>query len=460
MSLSIWEIIGRAKSGPIMSGKTYDMEVFVPKLREMAQKYKVEYDPSTPVPNDDDLVRRVFEAALEFYSEVGTYCVDTGRVIKFKRNEILESLKGAPHQVVFGEGKDLAIMKSRKIEDKVPPFLWLSAGSFSTDEELFGPIIECFIQEPLAQIVSMPTIREIYKIPIGVGDPTEYLGATRTASMINDARSRAGRPGIACGNAVTAAITSAGILAATRPGFGLRPSDGYFTHTISELKIDMDRLTRNTFMLDWNANIIFLFSPILGGLCGGANTLAIANVAYYLMGAAVCKATGNQSMPLHFLYSNNSHRAILWAVSLSQQAVSQYTHLPSIQQLYARNGPATKEIAYEAAAWALAVVSSGGNVGGIGFCGGGDRHRNYCNPLDSKLLGEVACGAVGINRQSANKIVNDLLLKYEKGLDEGYNKGKPFTELYDVKTRSPLPETLEHYEQMKFELKSMGIPFE
>ena len=459
MSLSFWDVVDRAKNGPLVSERDYDLNIFVPKLRAVAQKYDVKYEPGTPVPSDDDLARRVFEAALDFYAEVGTFCVDTGRVIKFTKDEILEAVRGSPKQFFFGEGKDLAIMKNRRVEDTEPPCLWLTAYSLSTDEGLFGPILESFIQEPLAQIVSTAVLQEIHQVPIGVGDPTEYLGATRSALMFHDARSRAGRPGIACGNAVSTAITAAGILAATRPGFGLRPNDGFYTPAISELKIDMDRLTRNAFMLDWNANIGLLFSPIFGGMCGGPNTLAIANVAYYMMGAAVCKANFYASFPLHFLYSNNSHRPIIWAASLSQQAVSRHTHLVSVQELFARNGPLTEEIIYEAAAWALAVVSSGGNLGGIAFCGGGDRHRNYCNPLDSKLMGEVGLGAVGIARKDVSKIVNDLLLHYENGLDKGYNKGKPFTEIYDVKRRSPLPETVRHYEQMKAGLTSLSVPF-
>ena len=459
MSLDFWEVVERAKNGPLVTEKTYDLEIFYPKLLEVSKKYEISYDPSTPVPSDENLTRRVFEAALEFYSEVGTYCIDTNRIIHFKKEEILEALKAAPDCVIFGEGDDSAVMKHREIEDQNPPCLWLSAGSMPTDEKLFSPILESFIQEPLAQIVSMALIPEISKISIGVGDPTEYWGATRAAAMLNDARVKAGRPGIACGNAVTTAITTAGIMAATQPRFGLRPSDGYYTPAISELKIDLDRLTRNAFMLDWNANIGFLFAPIYGGMCGGTNTLAIANVAYYMMGAAVCKANYYNSLPLHFNFSTNSHRELLWAVSISLQAISQFTRLVPVTHLYSRNGPATEEIALECAAWALVVVPSGGNLAGIGFCGGGDKHKNYCNPLDTRLLGEIGHGVVGMGREEACSIVNTLLDKYEKGLDKGYDTGLPFTELYDVENRTPLPETIRHYEAMKIQLEELGIPF-
>ena len=85
MSLDFWEVVERAKNGPLVTEKTYDLEIFYPKLLEVSKKYEISYDPSTPVPSDENLTRRVFEAALEFYSEVGTYCIDTNRIIHFKK---------------------------------------------------------------------------------------------------------------------------------------------------------------------------------------------------------------------------------------------------------------------------------------------------------------------------------------------------------------------------------------
>ena len=51
-------------------------------------------DKSLPpaLPSDDDAADRLFQAALEFYTEVGTYCVNSGRAVRFSRQEILLSL--------------------------------------------------------------------------------------------------------------------------------------------------------------------------------------------------------------------------------------------------------------------------------------------------------------------------------------------------------------------------------
>ncbi|MCS6908159.1 MAG: monomethylamine:corrinoid methyltransferase, partial [Anaerolineales bacterium] len=112
--ISFFEVIRRALTGPYHTEEEFDLEILVPKLKEVVQKYDIRYDAQTPIPSDDSLADRVFEAALEFYAAVGTYCVDTGRVIRFTREEIVEGLKDAPAASVFGEGRDAKVMVGRK----------------------------------------------------------------------------------------------------------------------------------------------------------------------------------------------------------------------------------------------------------------------------------------------------------------------------------------------------------
>ena len=104
--ISFLEIIDRTFEGQYMSQEKFDLEVFVPELSNVINKYKIQYDPDICVPDDDDLADRVFQAGLEFYQNVGTYCVDTERVVRFTEVEILAALKTAVAEVYFGEGKD------------------------------------------------------------------------------------------------------------------------------------------------------------------------------------------------------------------------------------------------------------------------------------------------------------------------------------------------------------------
>lgn len=128
--IDFFEITKRALNGPYYTEKDFDMKVLVPKVREVVDKYDLHYDPENPIPDDDQLADDVFQAGLELYSAVGTYCTDTSRVIQLTKEEILEGLRDAPAAPVFGEGSDRGTLVGRRPEsDSHPPGAsWARAG--------------------------------------------------------------------------------------------------------------------------------------------------------------------------------------------------------------------------------------------------------------------------------------------------------------------------------------------
>jgi methylamine--corrinoid protein Co-methyltransferase len=87
--ISYLEVIDRAMTGRYCKETDFNMKVLVPKLAEVVAKYGIEYDPQTPVPHDDDLADRVFQAGFELYRDVGLYCPDSQRMLSFSENELL-----------------------------------------------------------------------------------------------------------------------------------------------------------------------------------------------------------------------------------------------------------------------------------------------------------------------------------------------------------------------------------
>ena len=104
--ISFLEVLERATTGPMMSAKEYDMKVFIPAVREVVKKHKIKFDPDNPCPCDDGLADRIYQAGLELYSKVGTYCTNTERIIHFTKEEIEEAVCECPKVVYFGEGPD------------------------------------------------------------------------------------------------------------------------------------------------------------------------------------------------------------------------------------------------------------------------------------------------------------------------------------------------------------------
>lgn len=83
--------------------------------------------------------------------------------------------------------------------------------------------------------------------------------------------------------------------------------------------------------------------------------------------------------------------------------------------------------------------------------------RLYQAGLDSRICGEVAHAATGMSREEANEIVKQLTQKYESGLKDEPS-GKPFEEVYDLETITPIAEWQGLYDEVKTELMVIGLP--
>ena len=86
--ISFETVVERAFTGPICTERDFGLDIFVPNLRKVIEKYDIKYDPQHPVPADDALADRVWAAAIEFLCETGVYCLDTERRILFTREEV------------------------------------------------------------------------------------------------------------------------------------------------------------------------------------------------------------------------------------------------------------------------------------------------------------------------------------------------------------------------------------
>ena len=104
--IDFFEIIKRALNGPYCAEQDFAMKILVPKLRAVVKKYDIKYDPTTPVPSDDKLADDIFQAGLELCAEVGCYCKDTSRIIKFTPEEIAEALRDAPARLGLRRDRD------------------------------------------------------------------------------------------------------------------------------------------------------------------------------------------------------------------------------------------------------------------------------------------------------------------------------------------------------------------
>ena len=448
------EVFRRSQTGRRFSEMEFDL-AFDRELKDTVKKYGITYDPENPIPSNDQMADNLFEAGLEFYERIGTYCVDSQRVIKFTREEILEALVTAPTNPVFGEEKDAKTLLVRPPESDLPPWSFIGAvGAACTDEYLLSTLVEGYGRIPLADSITTPSIKKFNGMTVLANTPLEILACIRTVELSRSALRKAGRPGMPIMNSIASAVTDASKIAGSQ--FGLRPSDGWAVGSMAEMKINYERMNEIAYVVSLGGNILAETSPMLGGYCGGPEGVAVTNVAYHLQGILVQRGVLQISFPIHFKYSCNTSRDVLWAISLSNQAISRNSHFPLITIEILSAGPATEMCFRENAAQVITDLVSGGNFEGPGV--GKNVHVDHQNPWEAKFSIEVAYATVGMKRDRANEIVKDLLSKYESKIPEP-PAGKRFQECFNIETLEPTNEYVDLYEKMKNEMTKYGLKF-
>ena len=455
--ITYMDVLKEIHSGPIVSERDFDLKIFAPKLAEVLKAHEVKFDPENPVPADDGLADDVWKAAKEFYCDVGTYCLDTERIVRFDENQITQTLKTAPREFTFGEGKERKTLTQRKPEDKTPPWCFLGAGgaAVSSEENLLS-LVENYAAIPVIDSLTSPALTSVDGARIVGGSPLEIYGAIRAVGLARQALSRAGKPGLPIMNCISTASSAIATIAASQPQFGLRPSDGWLCGTIAEMKVDYGVLSKGAYLLSWGANVGSEAGPVLGGYAGGPEGTALVNTAYNILGSVIQKASYQLSFPIHYKFGCTTERKVLWGVSLSTQAITRNSALPLFIIGILASGPMTEMVLYETAAWVIAAVASGAHIEAEGVCK--NTHVDHFTPMEPGFAAEVAYAAAGIKRSFANELVKTLLSKYEDKIKEP-PLGKTYRECYDLNTGKPCEEYLRLYSKVKKELRDLGLEF-
>jgi methylamine--corrinoid protein Co-methyltransferase len=448
------EVVDRAMTGQYCKEMDFTMKVLVPKLKQLVVKHGIKYDPDIPVPYDDDLADRVFQAGFELYRDVGLYCPDSQRIMRFTEEELLQALKDSPAETVLGEGKQQRTLVPRQPDSDVPPWCWLGAlGAAVSNEESYSSIMEAYATYlPLADSITAPSLASFNGRTVRTGTPLEVIAAMRVTSLGKDALRRGNRPGLPIMNSIATAGSDVAKIAGS--SFGLQTWDTWVVGHTAEFKLGFERLNEIAWIIGTGGGLIAECAPILGGYCGGPEGVAVANAAYLLSGIIAMQADALLTFPTHFNLGCTTERSVIWAKSVSVQAMTRNSHFPVFVDHYTAHGPMTEMFFYENAADVIASVVSGGHVTATGSAKG--THIDHFTPMEPRFSGEVAHGSAGMTREEANEIVKRLLERYESTLAHA-SPGQTYEECWDTRRKEPNPEYVELYESVTRNLADLGV---
>ena len=436
--------------------KDFELGLVAGTAKRIIKQYGIEREPGTIVPNDDAAADKLFEAGLEFATEVGMLCTDTNRRIVWSKDEYLEGLRYCPGEAVLGAAPDDAFVTCRRPEDSTPAMIMGGAYGIEVPEHLFVPLMISYAQEPVIDVLDNPTLQTVYGRSPKASSPWEALGGWREAELSLEAVNRAGRLGM-CIGCVELSPTSLGEISATSYG-AFRPSDLHHIAAISEFKTNYESLTKLAHLTRTDCHIYGFLASIYGGYFGGAEGIALGLTAAGIVLNQNYLTSVSSLSSVHPFKQCTTTDDILWAFSSVSQALSRNTKLLISSLVRPSGGPGTKTMLYENAAHAIAMTVSGQSFMQSSMSASGT-HTKHGSGLDAKIVGEVSHAVLGMTREQGEQIVQALYKRYEATLDD-QDVGKPFEDVYDVTTITPTPEWQGIYDQVVEELIDLGVPLD
>jgi methylamine--corrinoid protein Co-methyltransferase len=449
------EVIRRAESGEMVKEADFDKKLGKKTLVLMKQ-YEIRYDPGSVIPTDDGMADRVYQAAVDLFLELGVYCTDTQRAIRFTREELQWALENASREVRYGREKETVSVYPRKIEDRRDPICFFSAVGTPVTEEMFLPVARSYAQEPLADTFSGPLITSYKGIPVTSGSPIEVEAAIWNTKMLREAAKQAGRPHLGIHNFQSTGEKTDATIASAQEKFGAFPGDGLLVAAIAEMKVDFERLKKVAFLRQSPYVLGALYGPLMGGYAGGPEGTAIALVAHHFLGLLAFSGERHNSFPIHIHHVCNTTRDMLWLISMVGQALARNTRLIIASNAFMASGPCTDMVMDELCAHSITSTVSGWHLNPSAVAK--NRYPMRSSGMEPRVHAEVGhrVAQMGLTRREANRIVLKLVEGYEKRIPEA-PIGKMFNECYQMDKIRPTDEYESLFAKKKKEWKELGF---
>jgi len=453
--MQIMELYDRALTGRRVEEKEFDLKIFPGKLKELIKKYGIAYDPEEPVPQDLDMAKRAFDAAVELLTEVGVYCRDTKSIITIEKREIEKALGCAPTAYVIGEGSEAVECCCRGIGDKRRPIVIGGPCGAPLSEENFMDIMVSHAKEAIDG-VHTGALQTLFGRSVIAGEPVELMACQHEALWAREAVKRTGKPGLSL-LGIMSGITSEAQNAGDFPG-GLRPCDAHLVCFSNDLKAGWVEFKKVVHNQNRDNIIEACCIPMLGGYSGGPEGTAITAIAEVMQGYVMANPRSFVLNALSIRFGASDRQAI-WVDCMSQLAfITAGVNILLSPYVAPTAGPCTEMLCDEAAAVAIAQTASGAYklMGAIGREAG---KLDYTTGMESRILSEISRAAAGVKLDEANEIVKELIGKYEETLRSGKAPvGKSFTECYEQGPKAS-KKYVNLWEEKKKELEKMGLAF-
>ncbi len=384
MTISLLEILDRAQAGNTTKKEDWDFDGIVMTTRNLVNKYQITWDLQKIIPDDDGLIDRLFQAALELATTLGVYDVSTGKVIRFTQSEIEEAFDSISQNLTFGEGTDERVLYARKVQDTRLPAIWGGNPGVPTPENIFQPMVMSWMKEPIVDLVTCGSLVTFDGYPVVAGEPGEVYATRNELTLLRESLRKVGRPGMGL-LAAQSSVSELGDLCVANPAW-LRSTDAHLVPMLNELMIDRGSLVRAANGRTYGARNASLACVMVGGLAGNAPGAAVVQAASFMLANLVCQADYHLLHPIHIRHVATSTRSVMWVEGVVSQAFARNAPAVIVADIFPKSGAMTRELLYEVAANAIVISYSGAHLEGVGAADGAFPNGTG---LEVRWMGEV-----------------------------------------------------------------------
>jgi len=194
--VDVFDTYNRFISGDRILEKDWDYYLLPNNASLMKRRYGINFG-SEIIPEDQDMLDRLFVAGIDMLITTGVYNRDTGTRLKLTEDEIYEGLKMAPKKLTLGEGKDAVDCTARRGNSMNKPIIEGGPTGAPVSEAIYPTLIESYAQEPMVDTIVTGVLETVKGHPSVKNSPWEVRATMHELTYAHNALIAAGRPGMA-----------------------------------------------------------------------------------------------------------------------------------------------------------------------------------------------------------------------------------------------------------------------
>lgn len=194
-AIDVFESFNRFNSGKKVREDTWDYVTVPTNAMIMKEKYDIRFGPGI-IPEDEDLIDRLFMAGIDMLVTTGFYNTNLGKVLTVTEDEVFDGLKTAPMKLRLGKGKDRVSCKSRHRTAKSKPIIQGGPTGAPVSEDIFPYMMQSYAQERGVDTLVSGVLNTVNGNPATTNTPWEIRATLAEIRHVREACYTAGRPGM------------------------------------------------------------------------------------------------------------------------------------------------------------------------------------------------------------------------------------------------------------------------